>query len=135
MRLSQNRAKRWMTVRRGSSGPQAGMTMIELLMAGMVMVVGFLGVMILITTAIATNNRNRLDSTGTMLAQAVMEQIKSTIIGSGASNLTDCAGNTWNIDAASGGSTVSGATIDFSAARVTNYSMYYVVCNGANQTT
>lgn len=117
------------------SGRQGGVTMIELLVAGMVMMVGFMGVMVLITTAIATNNRNRLDSTGAMLAQAVMEQIKSTIVGSGSSSLSDCAGNTFTIDSATGGVALSGATIDYSAATVSHYSMYYVVCNGTQQTT
>ena len=125
----------WIAVRRTwRPGRQSGVTMIELMIAGAVMVVGFMGLMILITTAIASNNRNRLDSTGTMLTQAVMEQIKSTIIGSGASTLSDCAGTTWNIDAAAGGAPLSGATIDYSSAQVTNYSMNYVVCSGTQQT-
>lgn len=114
---------------------QQGISMIELLVAGLVMTVGFLGLMVLITTAIATNNRNRLDSTGTMLAQAAMEQIKSTIVGSGTSTLSDCAGNTWTINTVVGGATLSGGTIDYSVAQVTNYSMNYVVCNGTQQTT
>jgi Tfp pilus assembly protein PilV len=122
-------------IRRMQIRRQSGVTMIELMVAGVVMTVGFLGMMILITTAIATNNRNRLDSTGTMLGQAVMEQIKSTIVGSSSSTLSDCAGNTFTIDSAVGGATLSGAVVDFSAAAVTNYSMFYVVCNGAQQTT
>lgn len=138
MKLSSVSAKRWpwLLLRRNRAvGSQGGISMIELLIAGVVMTVGFLGLMILITTAIATNNRNRLDSTGTMLAQAAMEQIKSTIVGTGTSTLSDCAGNTFTIYTAPGGSTLSGATIDYSASPVTNYSMNYVVCNGTQQTT
>lgn len=130
MRLAMNRG------RRHSAGGQAGMSMIELLVAGMVMVVGFLGVMILITTAIATNNRNRLDSTGTMLAQAVMEQIKSGNIGSGTSLVSDCSGNPpYTINTAIGGAPLTGATIDYTQAQVSGYSMNYVICNGTSQTT
>jgi Tfp pilus assembly protein PilV len=122
-------------LRKRRPDPQDGVSMIELMIAGVVMTVGFLGLMILITTAIATNNRNRLDSTGTMLAQAVMEQIKSTIVGSSSSSLSDCAGHTFTIDSAVGGATLSGSTVDFTAAPVTNYSMSYVICNGTQQTT
>lgn len=113
---------------------QSGISMIELLIAGVIMTVGFLGLIGLIATAIATNNRNHLDSTGTMLAQAVEQQIKSAIVGSGTTSISDCAGNTFTIDTAVGGATLSGATIDYSKTQVSNYSMNYVVCNGTVQT-
>jgi hypothetical protein len=87
--------------------------MIELMMAGTIMVIGSLSMIGLIVGSIATNNRNKLDSTQTMLAAAVLEQINSTIIGVGSSNLTDCTGTGWDIDTAPGGASLSGATIDF----------------------
>ena len=54
---------------------QSGMTLIELMIAMVVLAVGMAGVMILLTTAIATNSRNKSDTTGTMLAQMVLEKI------------------------------------------------------------
>ena len=123
------------TFRRRRPGRQDGISMIELMIAGVVMVVGFLGLMVLITTAIATNNRNRLDSTGTMLAQAVMEQVKSTIPGAGSSTLSDCNGTTHTINTAAGGAPLTGGAVDFTQTAVTNYSMDYVVCVGTVQTT
>jgi Tfp pilus assembly protein PilV len=111
----------------------AGITMIETLMAAGVLVIGSIGMLSLIVTAIATNNRNKIDSTQTMLAESILEQISSTFQGAtSTSSLVDCAGNTWTIDttvsgSASTGAPLSGANIDFSQAQVTNWSMNYVV--------
>lgn len=122
-------------MRRVKAPRQSGMTMIELLVAGVVLVVGFLGGMILIATAIANNNRNKIDSSATMVAQAVLEQINSTIIGTMDSQITDCAGHTYTVSTASGGSTVSDGKILFTAAVQPNYQMDYVLCAGNVQTT
>ena len=111
--------------RRWSS--QAGITMIEVLMASTILTVGSLGMVGLIVGSIATNNRNRLDSTQTMLAESILEQITSTIIGTGTSSLTDCANTPWTIATALGGAPLSGSAIDFSQATVANYYMDYVV--------
>jgi Tfp pilus assembly protein PilV len=114
---------------------EAGITMIETLMAGAVLVIGSLAMLTLIVDAIATNNRNRIDSTQTMLATAILEQINSTLIGSGTSSLKDCAGSNWIINTAPGGATLSGANIDFTqSSPPANYYMNYVVsapCNGS----
>lgn len=119
-----------------STNPQAGLSMIELMIAAAVVVVGFMATLGLVLTAIASNNRNRMDSTGTMLAQAVVENVSSVLVGSGTDNLTDCGGNTWTIDTAIGGAAVSGSQIDFTqASPPTNYYMNYVVCNVGSQQT
>src|SRR2546426_11452185 len=91
---------------------QAGISMIELMMASTIMVIGSLGMIGLIVGSIATNNRNKLDSTQTMLAASVLEQINSTIIGVGSSNLIDCGGTNWDIDTAPGGASLSASTTD-----------------------
>ena len=118
-----------MTIRKKTRiNSQAGVSMIELMMAGTIMVIGSLGMIGLIVGSIATNNRNKLDSTQTMLAASVLEQINSTLIGTGTSSLTDCKGTTFSIDTAPGGSTASGATIDFGqASPPSGYHMDYVV--------
>jgi Tfp pilus assembly protein PilV len=129
-------------IRRRQRSGQAGVTMIELMIAGVVMVVGFLGMMILITTAIATNNRNKMDTNATLAAQMVFEEIRSDIATGASPTLTDCGGNTWTIGVGSNtvgsttGATLNGANIDFTAAKVTDYSMDYKVCtaNGGQAT-
>ena len=113
--------------------------MIETLMAAAILVIGSVGMLGLIITAIATNNRNKIDSTQTMLAESILEQIATTFIGAnqttgpGTSSITDCAGNVWPIDttaspsSSGSGAPLSGANIDFTQAQVANWSMNYVV--------
>ena len=52
--------------------PQSGITMIETMMAAFILVVGSLSMVGLLVRSIATNNRNKMDSTQTMLATAKM---------------------------------------------------------------
>jgi Tfp pilus assembly protein PilV len=108
---------------------EAGVTFVETLVATLLVLITSLGLMGMLVTAIAMNNRNKIGSTGTMLAQAVVEQIKATIIGSGSSALTDCAGTTWTIDTVAGaGAAVNNSAIDFTqTSPPTNYHMNYVV--------
>jgi len=114
---------------------QAGISLIEVLMASVILVIGSLGMILLIVSSIATNSRNKLDSTQTMLANSVLEQITSTIIGVGTSSLSDCAGNTWTIDTAPGGATLNGARIDFTeASPPADYHMNYVVSTPCTST-
>jgi type II secretory pathway pseudopilin PulG len=123
-------------IRKSKKNRQAGLTMIEVLIAAAVVIVGFMATLGLVLTAIASNNRNRMDSTGTMIAQAVVENISSVLVGSGTDSLTDCAGNNWTIDTGVGGATMSGSQIDFTqASPPANYHMNYAVCNATSQTT
>ena len=106
--------------------PQAGVSMIELMMAGAILVIASLGMIGLIVGSIATNNRNKIDSTQTMLAGSILEQINSTLIGSGTSTLTDCAGTSFTVNTAAGGANLSGGKIDFTQATPpANYYMIY----------
>ena len=112
----------------------AGATLVETMLAIMILIICSLSIMGLVSTAIAMNHRNKVESTGTMLAQSVVEQIKATIIGSGSSSLRDCAGTLWTINTAAGtggipaGAALSGAWVDFSeTSPPTNYHMNYVV--------
>ena len=47
--------------------------MIETLLAGAILVIGSLGMIGLIINAIASNNRNKVDSTQTMLAESMLD--------------------------------------------------------------
>jgi Tfp pilus assembly protein PilV len=128
--------------RKSSAGKsQAGFSLIELMLAGLVMLVGLSGGLLLVLTAIASNNRNSMDSSGTILAQMTMEMIASVPANSGSTlTVVDCnptsssASHTINV---TGGSTgagaplTSGGVVDFTQSQVTNYSMLYYACQAS----
>jgi hypothetical protein len=117
---------------------QAGVTLIETMMAGAILVIGSLSMIGLIINSIATNNRNKIDSTQTMLTESILEQINSTVIGSGSSDLKDCAGTTWTINTTvpvSGtvGAALNGGAIDFTeVSPPAGYFMNYVLTTPCN---
>jgi prepilin-type N-terminal cleavage/methylation domain-containing protein len=86
---------------------QAGMSLIELMIALVVLAVGMLGVIVMITTAIQNNTKNKQDNGGTMVAQLVLEQIASIPASRNPVLVVqDCnpAGpQNWNINTAGGG--------------------------------
>src|SRR5678816_1435327 len=83
--------------RRSLRSRQSGISVIEVLVATLVLMICSLGIVGMISASIVTNNRNKLDSTGTMLTQAIIERVKSSIIGSGSSSLVDCTGTTLSL--------------------------------------
>ena len=123
---------RWKKKSKDGTRSQRGVTMIETMMAAFILMVGSLSMVGLIIRSIATNNRNKMDSTQMMLATSIAEQIDSTIIGSGTSELVDCAGTTHTIDTQPGGADLSSENVDFSEniaadAAKNNYHMDYVL--------
>jgi type II secretory pathway pseudopilin PulG len=126
--------------------PESGMTMIELLIAGVVLIVGMLAIMVLLGLATGNNGRSKVDSTATMLSQAVVEQISAVLAGGGPGSIVDNAncngtGNTFQIDSTSGpapngaGAPLLNGKIDFTQAPVAGSQMSYVDCAGNLQTT
>jgi prepilin-type N-terminal cleavage/methylation domain-containing protein len=124
--------------------PQAGFTLIELLIAAFVLVVGVMAMSGLVGLTVKNNGHNRLDSTATMLNQAVVEQLTAGLNyqsfgGTGLANLYDCgthtiaANNPWSIDSSIGGAPIINGNIDFSQPQVAGYFMNYVVCVGTTQ--
>lgn len=124
------------------------MSLIELMIAMLVLATGLGAVTIMLAGAMESNNKNSRDMSATLLAQMVMEQISSQHVYSGATiNITDCAGNSWTIATApgsvgtgNGASLKSDGSIDFSTSYSTlfasNYAMQYVDCStsGGQQT-
>lgn len=113
--------------------PEAGVTLIETLVAAVILTVLSLSMITLIIASIATNNRNKIDSTQTMLAESILEQIHSTFNGNGISSLQDCSGTNWTIDTTipntgSVGAALVGSKIDYTQATPpTGYHMDYVI--------
>lgn len=120
---------------------QNGMSLLELMIAIVVVAVGIGGTTVLLTSTISSDNKNNSDTTATLLAQMVLEQISAQAINSTQQiQVTDCAGNTWNVSTDPGtagtgnGATLkSDGTIDFTQAQsglVTDgYAMNYVDCS------
>lgn len=137
-----------MRTNRKNRTKQRGMTLIELMIALTVLTVGLLALMGLLSVAIASNNRNKLDTGGTFAAQAVLETIAAQPAGTDVS-MTDCAGNTFTISTASpavgispnytGANIMTDGTgrIDFqgqtAAAVTTGYKASYVGCGPAGK--
>lgn len=124
---------------------QQGSTLIELMIAMLVLAIGLGGVTVLLTTAIASNNRNYSDTTATLLAQMVVEQISAQhVYSDDYITVTDCAGNPWKIYTTPGavgtgdGATLTASgTIDFTQAYTavpTGYEMQYVACSSSGGT-
>jgi Tfp pilus assembly protein PilV len=109
---------------------QDGLTVIELMIAMVVLAIGILASMSLVIMAINGNFRSKQQSNSTALAQMVTEKIMSipafqnpTLV------LTDCTGTNFNIaTAAGGGSLNSSGDMDFTQAQVANYNMAYTDC-------
>jgi prepilin-type N-terminal cleavage/methylation domain-containing protein len=102
---------------------EAGATLIELMIAMVILAIGMSGLTTLFVNCIATNNRNNRDTTATLLAQKVVEELSAQNTNSTvAVNLTDCAGNTWQVPSTQGAPGPNGQ----GAALVTNAaSLYY----------
>jgi Tfp pilus assembly protein PilV len=137
-------------LRKKKLGTEAGMTLIELALAGFILTVGMMGSLVLIFIAIQSNGRNKIDTTGTMIAQMVIEQINVMPTNSGVETIPikDCVttahptATTWTIEvngnatpstAPNGGigAQLSNGVIDFTQAQTAvpaNYGMLYHTC-------
>src|SRR6266478_2101846 len=136
------------------SDRQSGFMLLELLISMVVLSVGLGGLLALMLSAMATDNRSGGDTTATMVAEHVLEQVSAQPAnGSSTIPLTDCAGNAWSIstqgaaigtlgNATNGGlgaNLTTGGVIDWSqpySGVPNNYKMLYVACGaGQRQTT
>jgi prepilin-type N-terminal cleavage/methylation domain-containing protein len=116
-----------------------GFSLIEVMVAMSVLVVGLLGGIVVIAVAGANDGRSKLHSTAVALAESTMEKIAAipqNAVGTVAeTKMTDCAGNSFMIETAQGGSDLitSGAfagSVDFSKPAIGNYAMAYSTCGG-----
>jgi prepilin-type N-terminal cleavage/methylation domain-containing protein len=120
---------------RRNADEQSGMTMIELMIAMVVLAFGVVGSMALVVRAIGGDTYSKQLSNNTVMAETVLERVmsiqasNSTIV-----TITDCAGTAHNVSTAAGGAALlSSGDVDFSQAAVTNYQMSYTDCGTNGQ--
>jgi prepilin-type N-terminal cleavage/methylation domain-containing protein len=109
---------------------ERGMSLIELMIALVVLLIGVVGSMSLIGLSIGGNGRSRQQSNSTTIVQMMVEKI-SSVKASTSPNLTlsDCAGNSFTISTAVGGSALtSSGVVDFTQAAVSNYQVLFTDC-------
>jgi len=106
------------------------MTLIELMIAMVVLLVGVLSSLALIAYAMGGNGRSKQQSNATVIAQMLTEKISSqTAVLSNNLTVYDCTGNANTVyTAAGGGSLTSSGGVDFTQAAVTGYQLYYTDC-------
>ena len=109
---------------------ERGLTLIELMIALVVLMVGVVGSMYLIGLSMGGNGRSRQQSNSTAIAQMMVEKISSVKASTSPSlTITDCAGNSFTITTAAGGSALtSSGVVDFTQSPVNNYQMLFTDC-------
>src|SRR5216683_2619240 len=114
---------------------ERGMSLIELMIAMVVLLVGIVGSMALIAYAIGGNGRSRQQSNATVIAQMISEKISSQKASlSNSLSVYDCTGTASAVyTAAGGGALNSSGDVDMTAAAVTGYQMYYTDCGTSNR--
>ena len=132
--------------RRARFGKQTegGFSLVELMIAITVLAIGMAGLAVLFSTAIMNNSRSKGDTSGTMLAQTVLETIAAQPANTAATfTLTDCnpsGATNWTVATTGTASPGSGANIDTSTNGIdftqaysgvpANYKMQFVACGG-----
>jgi prepilin-type N-terminal cleavage/methylation domain-containing protein len=111
-----------------------GFTLVELTVAMFVLAVGVLGGMVMILLGMTRDNTNRMDTTATNAAQAVLEVIAAVPANSTPPlTVTDCLNNVLPLTTA-GSAGGTGATlapngdVDFTQPAVAPYQINYAVC-------
>jgi prepilin-type N-terminal cleavage/methylation domain-containing protein len=126
--------------KRNKRSNQRGMSLIELMIACLVLTVGVAGTAALIPLAIGANFRNRQQSNSTVIAQMVMEKIVSVPAGSNlVLNISDCTNAVTNVNtlgtagAGSGAPLLASGDVNFNVAAPAGYGMLYTTCGSAGR--
>lgn len=111
---------------------QRGFSILEMMLATIVLLVGLVAIAQLVPASILLNYRNRTDSSALVFAQRELDQFLDQPLIS--TSFTDALGNTCNLGIPGSPNTVQGspvvvinnlALIDFTAGTVSNYSLTY----------
>jgi type II secretory pathway pseudopilin PulG len=126
--------------KRNKRSNQRGTSLIELMIACLVLIVGVAGCAALIPLAIGTNSKNRQQSNSTVIAQMVMEKISSVPAGtSPVLIINDCVPTPNNVNTAGSAGVGTGATllasgdVNFNIAAPAGYGMLYTTCGSAGR--
>jgi prepilin-type N-terminal cleavage/methylation domain-containing protein len=118
--------------RRAKRCNQRGFTLVELMVAMVVLLVGVVAVAELVPAAVFMNGANRADSSSLVFAQRELDQFVEQPLT--VTSFVDLQGNTCNLGSATSFNTVVGnpvttvaghAAIDFSGSQVSGYGYYY----------
>ncbi len=115
---------------------EKGMSLIEMMIAMVVLLVGLVGSVSLVAISVGNNNRSRMQGNATVLSQLLTEKISSVkATTSPILVVTDCVGNNFNVNtAAPGGAPLTaGGDVDFAQPAVATYQMLYVDCGTAGR--
>lgn len=130
-------------MRRKRMRRDGGMSLIELMIAMTILTVGLGGVLVLITTAISSNSRNKLDTSATLVSQAILDTIAAQTTNNSVP-VTDCAGTTTTVSTTgaaapgAGATLTSTGTVDFTQTAgdiAAGYKTKYVTCGPTGQRT
>jgi len=130
----------------------AGGTLIELMVAMLILAIGLGALTTLFVGSVLTDNRNSKDATAAMLAQKVIEELTAQNVNATvAVTLTDCLGNNWLVPSTQGAVFPGqGAALDNTQGSITyggidftqnlgavpgGFSMQYVDCDPNGQRT
>jgi prepilin-type N-terminal cleavage/methylation domain-containing protein len=109
-----------------------GFSLLETMIAVSVLAVGLLGGMGVIAVATASNGSSKLNTTAATLAESTMERIMATPQNAN-NTVTDCQGNTFQMNTALGGSAVTTTGlfpgVDYTQPPTPGYAMLYGMCS------
>lgn len=89
---------------RKPNGRQSGMSLLEVMVALSVLLIGVLGSLVFMTMAIGSNFKNRQGSNATAISQMMVEKIMSVGANTNPTlTINDCAGNPHTINTLAGG--------------------------------
>lgn len=101
---------------------QRGSSLIELMIAMLVLAIGLGALTTLITACMVTDTRNSKDTSATLLAQKVIEELSAQNTNApNAVILTDCAGNNWTIPSTQGAAGPAGQGADLATSTTSPY--------------
>ena len=114
--------------KRATSSGQSGMSLLEMVLASAILMVGILSVVQLVPATLQSDLRNRLDTIATVIAQRELDQMLSQPLNLSPPSFQDADGNTISLGGAgSPGAPVkmygSTAVIDFAAAPVPGFNI------------
>ncbi len=114
-----------------ASRQQGGMTLIELMIAMLVLAVGIMASMGLIVRAVSGDFWSKQLSNSTVLAQTVTERIMAIPAQNNTTvTITDCTGTASPVSTSPGGAALlSSGEVDFTQGAVANYQMNYTDCD------